>query len=130
MLDKPSFLRNVLFADAAVSGVAAGLVIFGSGLLAPLLELPRELLVGAGLVLVPYVALVAWVATRKVISKPSVKLTVALNVLWAITSVAILLTGLVSPNTLGTAFIAVQAAAVALLGELQLIALKRRLLAA
>jgi hypothetical protein len=80
-------------------------------------------------VLVPYVALVAWVATRKVISKPSVKLTVALNVLWAITSVAILLTGLVSPNILGSAFILMQAGAVAPLGELQLLGLKRRLLA-
>ncbi len=130
MIDKSSFLRNVLVADAVMSAATGALLILGSGMLTSLLSLPRELLIGAGLVLVPYVALVAWVAARKENPAPAVRLVVALNFIWALASVAILLTGLVTTSVLGGAFIVIQAAAVALLGELQLIGLKRRLVPA
>jgi hypothetical protein len=130
VIDKSSFLRNVLVADAVMSAATGALLILGSGMLTSLLSLPRELLIGAGLVLVPYVALVAWVAARKENPAPAVRLVVALNFIWALASVAILLTGLVTTSVLGGAFIVIQAAAVALLGELQLIGLKRRLVPA
>lgn len=47
------FLRNVLFADALVSGAAGILMMLGAPLLSPLLGLPQDLLFWAGLALVP-----------------------------------------------------------------------------
>ena len=58
-------LRNVLLLDAAASGATAALLIAGAGLLDGLLGLPVALMREAGLILVPYVAFVAWVGTRE-----------------------------------------------------------------
>ena len=50
------FLRQVLFADAAVSGAAGLLMVAGAPFLSPLLGLPTGLLFYAGLALFPFVA--------------------------------------------------------------------------
>ena len=59
------FLRNALLLDAAASGATALLLIAGAGLLEGLLGLPVALMREAGLILVPFVAFVAWVGTRE-----------------------------------------------------------------
>ena len=121
-----TFLRNVLLLDAAASGATAALLIAGAGLLDGLLGLPVALMREAGLILVPYVAFVAWVGTREGIARGAVWAIVATNALWAIASVGLLVSGLVAPTILGTAFVIAQAAVVALLGELQYAGLKRQ----
>jgi hypothetical protein len=57
-------LRQALLADAVTTAACAALLLGGAGFLDGLLGLPAALLTGAGLVLVPFVALVAWLGTR------------------------------------------------------------------
>jgi glucose uptake protein GlcU len=78
-------------------------------------------------VLVPYVLFVIYTATRSEIPRGAVTLIIIANALWAIASVAVLLSGWVAPNALGIAFVLAQAAVVALLGELQYVGLRRPL---
>jgi hypothetical protein len=119
------FLRNVLLLDAAASGATGLLLISGAGLLDGLLGLPVALMREAGLILVPYVAFVAWVGTRETITRGAVWAIVAANALWAIASVGLLVSGWVAPTALGYALVIAQAVVVALLGELQYAGLKR-----
>ena len=120
-------LRNVLVLDAIASGATGLLAIVVSGLLERLLELPAALLLGAGLVLVPYVLFVIYTATRPAIPRAAVWTIVGANVMWAIASVLLLLSGWVAPNALGVAFVLVQAGVVALLGQLQYMGLRHPL---
>jgi hypothetical protein len=130
MLNHPNFLRAVLFADAAASGATGLLMIAGASFLAGLLAVPAALLFEAGVILVPYVALVLWVSTRAAIPVGPVRFIIGLNALWTLASIGLLLSGLIAPNMLGVAFILFQAAAVGLLGLLQYLALARRTVAA
>ena len=126
MSAQPStFLRRALMLDAVASGATALLVIAAAGLIDGLLGLPVALLRGAGLVLVPYVAFVALVATRARIEAGAVWVIIACNALWAIASFLLLLSGKLAPTGLGIAFVAAQAIVVALLGELQYMGLRR-----
>jgi hypothetical protein len=120
-----SFLRNALLIDAAASGATGLLLIAGAGLLEGLLGLPVALMRGAGLVLVPYVAFVVWAGTRETIAAGPVWAIIVANAAWAIASVFLLI-GTLNPTVLGTAFVLGQALVVALLGELQYVALRRR----
>lgn len=120
-------LRNVLVLDAVASGATGLLAIVASGFLAGLLELPAGLLLGAGLVLVPYVLFVIYTATRPAIPRAAVWTIIAANALWAIASVLVLLSGWVAPNALGVAFVLIQAGVVALLGQLQVMGLRQPL---
>ena len=128
-MSRPNFLRYALLADTIASGATGLLLIVGAGLLDGLLGLPVALMREAGLLLVPYVALVAYVGTREAISRPAVQTIIALNVVWTICSIGLLLTDYVAPTALGTAFVIVQAAAVAVFAELQFIGLRRESLA-
>ena len=64
MLRQITNLRFALLADAAASGATGLMMIAGADLLTGLLGLPVALMREAGLLLVPYVALVAFVGTR------------------------------------------------------------------
>jgi hypothetical protein len=118
------FLRRALVVDAVASGLTGGLMLAGASALAPMLGLPTALLQGAGLVLIPYVAFVAVVATRAHIPTSAVWAIIACNAAWTVASVA-LLVDFVTPTALGTVFVIGQAFAVAALGGLQYVALHR-----
>jgi len=123
--DASTFLRRVLALDAVTSGVMGLMLILAAGTLGPLLNLPVPLLRGVGLSFIPFVALVAYAATRT----PPIRalaLTVAiLNAVWVVASVGLLMSGLVAPNILGTVFVAAQAVFVGILAELQIIGARR-----
>lgn len=119
------FLRNALNADAVVSGAAALLMIAGAPLLSPLLGLPTTLLMGAGVLLVPFVAFLVWLARRSSASRLTVVDVVAINAIWVAASIGLLVSGWVAPTMLGVAFVAAQALAVAVFAELQYIGLRR-----
>lgn len=119
------FLRNVLFADALVSGAAGILMMLGAPLLSPLLGLPGGLLFWAGLVLVPFVAMLVVLARRATVSRLLMIGIIAINALWVVGSFALLLSGAVQPTMLGTAFVTAQALAVAVFAELQFIGIRR-----
>ena len=120
-----TFLRYALIADAVASGATGLMMIAGADLLTGLLGLPVPLMRESGLLLVPYVALVAFVGTRETIPFSAVKVIIALNALWVLGSVALLVGGFVAPTLLGYAFVIVQAVAVGVLAELQIIGLRR-----
>lgn len=119
------FLRNVLTADAAISGAAGLLMIAGAGILGPFLELPSSLLFWAGVALVPFVAMLFVVARRSTMSRLMLVDIIAINALWVVASFALLFSGMVEPNLLGIAFVSAQALMVALLTELQFVGFRR-----
>jgi len=120
-----AFLRRALLADAVLSGGTGLMMIAGAHALGDLLALPAILLRAAGMLLMPYVAFVLFVALRDYIARPAVLTIVVINLLWAVASIGLLFTGLVAPNLLGYAFVIGQAVIVAALGELQYVALRR-----
>jgi hypothetical protein len=118
----PNFLRHVLWADAVASAATGLVMIAGAGALESLLGLPSALTREAGLVLMPFAALVAIVATRARISRAAVWTIIAANAAWTIGSFGLsfgLLAGGVATTTLGYAFVIAQALAVAILAELE-----------
>lgn len=120
-----NLLRLALIADAAASGATALLMLAGASLIAGLLGLPADLLRYAGLILVPFVAFVAYVGTRPEIPRGAAGAIVVVNFAWVAASVALLVSGAVAPTVLGYAFVLVQAVAVGVLAELQWIGLRR-----
>jgi hypothetical protein len=125
MLNYPALLRFALLIDAAASGATGLLLIAGAGLLDSWLGLPVDLMRAAGLILVPYVAFVAYVGTRAEISRPAVWTVIAANAVWVVASTGLLMSGLVAPTLLGYGFVIAQAVAVGVFGELQYMALRR-----
>ncbi len=125
-----SLLRLALLADAVASGAMGALLAAAAEPLAAWFGLPLALLREVGLLLIPYAALLGYLATRHTTPRLPAQLIAAGNVLWVIGSVALLVSALVAPTTLGTAFVIAQALIVAILAELQVMGLKRQRLAA
>ncbi|HJT14893.1 MAG TPA: hypothetical protein VJ790_19875 [Dongiaceae bacterium] len=125
-----SLLRLALLADAVASGAMGALLAAAAEPLAEWSGLPLALLREVGLLLIPYAALLGYLATRHTTPRRPAQVIVAGNVLWAVSSVALLVSGLVAPTVLGTAFVIAQALIVAILAELQLLGLRRQRLAA
>jgi hypothetical protein len=125
-LSQPSsFLRLALLADAAVSGVTGLAMMLGAGVVDGLLGVPGVLLRYAGLSLLPFAALVAFLATRENLSRPAAWAVVAYNALWAVDSIVLMASGWIAPTALGYAFIAFQALVVAIFAKLQYIGLRK-----
>jgi hypothetical protein len=118
-------LRYALGLDAAASGAAGLLMTAGASPLSALLDLPFALLTGAGLVCLAWAAFVGWASRRTELTSALVWAIIALNGLWVVESVLILLLGWVQPTTLGVAFVIGQAAVVLVLTEAQFIGLRR-----
>jgi len=119
------FLRRALAADALASGATGLLVALGAGLLERLLALPAELLLYAGVILLPYAAAVGWLASRPAVSGPAIWAVIACNAAWAADSILLLLSGWVAPSALGYAFVIAQALVVAAFAELEFMGLRR-----
>jgi hypothetical protein len=120
-----SFLRRVLFADAAsCAGMGLGMMLFAAPV-SQLLDLPAQRIDEVGLLLLPCAAFVAYLATKSSPPRLGVWAVIVLNVIWVVESFALLFAGWVSPNALGVAFIAGQALLVALLAELEYVGLKK-----
>lgn len=120
-----TFLRQVLALDAIVSALAALILLIGAGMLAPMLELQRDILFAGGVALVPFVALVGWLAAQASPPRGAVWLVIAINALWVLGSIALLASGIERPNTLGYAFVIAQAVFVGVAAELQYVGLRR-----
>lgn len=97
-------MHPVLKLDAAVTGATALLMVAGASPLSDLLDLPVGLLVGVGLVLIPYVAYLLWLATREAVPRGGVLLAVGANLAWMVGCVTLLLAGWLEPNAVGAAF--------------------------
>ena len=117
-------LRNALLIDGLLSGFTGLLLVLAAGWLGAFLELPRLLLLVAGSALLPFAAMLVWLANRTEISRQAIWAVIAVNVVWVVDSLLLLVVGWVSPNLFGYAFVIAQALAVALLAELQWFGLK------
>jgi hypothetical protein len=125
MIRPSQLLRRALLADAVFSGIAAVLLSVDADALASLLDLPEALLRESGLFLIAYTALVGWLSIRTSLPRMLVALVIAGNAAWTVGSVALLLSGVVTPNALGEIFVAAQAMATGFLAELQYVGLRR-----
>jgi hypothetical protein len=119
------FLRTILLVDAATCVATGVLMTLGADVLAEFTAVPAPLLRYAGLSLFPVAAFIALVGTRASLAPPAVFIVIAGNALWVASSVLLLLGGLIAPNVLGYVFIGGQAAAVAVLAELEYFACGR-----
>lgn len=123
--DRSQFLRRVLWTDALASAASVVLVLVGAAWLEPLLGLPQIFLRNAALILIPFVALEIFTATRAPLSRELVWAVIAINLIWVIESVAVLFTREPNPTGFGYALIVVQALVVAVLAELEYLGLRR-----
>lgn len=119
------FLRRVLAADAICAGGMALILLVLSAPIESLTLLPVKLLREAAIVLIPFAAFVGWLATRQQPSRAAVWTVIAINAIWVIESVILLLTGWVQPNALGYAFVSAQALVVGIFAELEWLGLRR-----
>lgn len=118
-------LRQALLADATTSGAFGLLTLLAAGPLSHLFGLPEMLLRGAGAVLLPYAALLAWLSLRDGTHRILPWAVILGNVLWAADSMLLLVSGWVSPTAAGTALVIAQALVVLMYAELQFMGLRR-----
>lgn len=123
MFASPRFLRGVLWVDAASCFACGALQLAAIDALPHLLGLPQALLLETGVFLLAYALLAAWTASRPVPPRHWVMLFAAGNLAWAVGCG--LAVALLQPTALGIAWIAMQAATVLVLADLQWMSLRR-----
>lgn len=124
IFSSPLFLRRVLLADALASGACGALQVAATEEAARLLHLPAALLLEAGLFLLVYAAIVAFVGTRQPLPRRIVGLFVVGNFAWALACLGLLASSVVQPGALGIAYVLMQSLAVVVLAELQWLGLR------
>jgi hypothetical protein len=122
--DEGGLTRWILL-DALMSGTSGLLLAAGAPWLDGVLGAPTALVVPLGLFLVGYAGSLVLVA-RRGSPRPAVLFVVVGNALWVVASVVVVIADLLTLTTAGTVLALVQAAAVALLADLQAIGLRRR----
>jgi hypothetical protein len=118
-------LRQALLADATTSGAFGLLMLLAAGPLSHLLGLPEMLLRSAGAILLPFVALLAWLGLRERMHKALIWAVILGNTLWIVDSLLLLVSGWVSPTGAGYAFVIAQALVVLMYAEFQIVGLRR-----
>ncbi|MDH4581521.1 hypothetical protein E8F20_06485 [Pseudomonas sp. BN415] len=124
-LNVSPLLRRALQADALASGAMGLLLALAAGPLEELLGLPRSLLLGAGIGLLPFALVLGWLANRTTVRRGWIWAVLAINSVWVIDSLSLLALGWVAPTLLGKVFVIGQAVAVAVLAELEFFGLRR-----
>jgi hypothetical protein len=119
------YLRRVLLLDAVATFATGVLLLGGMSLLQSLLNLPISLMTYAGVFCVAWAALVGFAFTRRQLTRGFVWTIVIGNALWALGSLALLVSGYAAPTVLGHAFVIAQALVVGVFAELQYIGMKR-----
>jgi hypothetical protein len=118
-------LRRVLAADAAISAACGILMAVGAEFLANMLGLPATLLFYAGIALLPWAALVGYLASREYLPRPVVWAVIGCNIVWAVDCALLIVSGVAAPTLLGYGFVIVQAVTVLVLAEIQYFGLRR-----
>ncbi len=118
-------LRLALKLDAVATGGLGLLAVAAAPLLENLLGAPRDLLTPVGAFLIAYGVAVWVIGTRATVSRTAVWAVIALNLVWVLDSVLTVAAGWLSLTVLGTGFVLLQAAAVALFADLQFMGLRR-----
>lgn len=125
LLQPSPLLRTTLKLDALAGGAMGLLMALAAQPLGQLLGLPFVLLLVAGIVLLPLALVLYWMSNQMALSRTGVWAVIALNALWVVESIALLMTGYVQPTSLGYAFVIGQALVVLLFAELEFFGLRR-----
>jgi hypothetical protein len=118
-------LRLALKLDAAVTGVNGAAYLAAAPLVQDVLGLPAGALRGVGLFLLAFAVGVWFLGARSTISTGAASAIVAVNLLWAVDSVAVAVLGWGAPTTIGTVWIVLQAAVVGGFAALQWLGIRR-----
>ena len=113
-------LRAALRLDALVTGVNGLAYLVLAGPLGELFDMPEPLLRWLGAFLALFAAAVWLTATPQKPAAGAVLAVIAVNALWVVDSVVLLVTGAYEPSTVGSVWIGLQALTVAGLTGLQL----------
>ncbi|MDX5372795.1 MAG: hypothetical protein LPK18_10205 [Pseudomonadaceae bacterium] len=124
-LNASPLLRRALLADGLVGLGTGSLLVLAAGWLAELLSLPRELLLASGWTLLPLGVFLVWLGSCEQINRLLVWAVLAINALWVVDSLLLLIAGWIAPNLLGQVFVIGQALLVLLFLELEWVGLKR-----
>lgn len=119
-------VRLALRLDAVATAAVGVLAAAGAGVLDGALGVPAPVLLGLGALLVAYAVGVGLVSRTRPVTTVGTGAVIALNAAWVLGSLvaAVVTEGL---TALGTAAVVVQALAVAMLAEVQLVTLRRYL---
>jgi hypothetical protein len=120
------FLRRVLLLDAIATGATGLLLLGGTSILQGLLNLPGSLMIYAGVFCLVWAGLVGFAFSRSELTRGFVWTLIIGNALWTLGSLALLVSGYVSPTWLGYAFVIAQAVVVGVFAELQYVGLTKR----
>jgi hypothetical protein len=118
-------LRRALLTDATLTAIAGIALVLAAGPLGTFLELPAAALRIAGVIFIPFAAFAGWLGTRSRVRRTLVFVVIALNALWAVDSVLLLLSGWVETTPLGEWFVGGNALIIAALAEVEFLGLRR-----
>ena len=124
-MNSPAFLRRVLALDSASCATIGLLLCLGAAPLSRLFGLGEALLFGAGLLLLPLAAFIAWLASRPAPPSPLVWVVIVGNLAWTAESFLLISTESGRITALGNAFVAMQAIAVLAITALEYTGLQR-----
>lgn len=119
-----TFLRYVLFADAATCLITGLAMTVAAEFVSGMTELPRNLLLVAGISLLPFAGSLIYLGSRVEYSAGALWLVIIVNILWTAASIFLIAGGLVSPNTFGTFFVIFQAIGVGVFAVLEYVGLR------
>lgn len=106
-------LQTILKLDSATCALMGALLVSASGLVAGVTAIPADLLFWAGLLLLPIAAFMAVLAGTVSVPSLGTCLVIGGNVLWIAASLALPVTGIISPNVFGWILVLGQAVVVA-----------------
>ncbi|OKI89152.1 hypothetical protein [Micromonospora sp. CB01531] len=118
-------LRFALKQDALGSGANGVVYVVVAAIFGELFGLPAALLYPIGVFLVAWAAALFFLAARPTVSRAAVGVVMAVNVVWVVASVELLVAGWFPLTGLGTALVIVQAVAVAGFTVLQFAGLRK-----
>lgn len=118
-------LARILALDALTCALMGAGLTLGAGPVADLTSLPRGLLLGAGLALLPVAGFIALVARGRIPLVAGTRAVIAGNLGWALASLLPIVSGWGTPNALGQGVVLAQAVAVLALTALEHSALRR-----
>jgi hypothetical protein len=119
------FLRYVLWADAISCLVCGILQVALTGPLSSYFGLSENLLMGTGVFLLVYGAVVAFLATRKQVPGAIIGLLIVGNIAWGVLAVATLLGGDARITLLGKGYVTAQALTVLIPAQLQYLLIRQ-----
>ena len=119
-----TLLGRTLLLDGVITGATGALMFLAAAPLAELLGLGERLLRIAGFSLLPFAALLLFLAARPSVPRALILGIVGVNLLWTVDSLLLLTTDWVAPTLLGYAFTIFQAVAVLGFAALQYVGVR------